>query len=175
MKQIDLREGARRQHRTAALFAVIQCWLRNLDGLALSRRHLERLLGLERFKGTRVDWLLEDLKDFFPHQQIYWITGKQKSLGSLILSRLDMAGHLPTGSMTTEERIAGIGADGPKIAMFKMWPQPEEKKVLKAFEAAIPFFADAANYDERLLSAYLALLAQGQISPKSLPELKVDV
>jgi hypothetical protein len=146
-----------------------------LDGLALSRRHLERLLGLERFKGTRVDWLLEDLKDFFPYQETYWITGKQRSLGSLIVSCMDLSGHLPTGPMTTEDRITGIGPGGPKIAMLKMWPQPEEKKVLKAFEAAIPFFADAANYDERLLSAYLALLAQGQISPKSLPELKVDV
>jgi hypothetical protein len=175
MKQIDLREGARRQHRTAALFAVIQCWLRKLDGLALSRRHLERLLGLERFKGTRVDWLLEDLKEFFPYQETYWLTGKQKSLGSLIVSREELAGFLPKGSMTTEDRIAGIPSHGPKIAMFKMWPQPDEKKVLNIFAAAIPFFADAANYDERLLSSYLALLAQGQISPKALPELKVDV
>jgi len=58
MKQIDLREGARRQHRSIALFAVVQCWLRNLDGLVLDRQNLERLVGLERFKGTRVDWLL---------------------------------------------------------------------------------------------------------------------
>jgi hypothetical protein len=56
-----------------------------------------------------------------------------------------------------------------------MWAQPNEEKVLRVFKAAIPFFADAANYDERLLSSYLALLAQGQISPHSLPELTNDV
>ena len=86
MKQIDVREGARRQHRAAALFAVIQCWLRNLDGLVLLRRDLERLLGLERFKGTRVEWLQEDLKDFFPHQSAFWTAGKENSLHSLFVS-----------------------------------------------------------------------------------------
>lgn len=174
MKQIDLREGARRQHRTAALFAVIQCWLRNLDGLAFSRVHLERLIGLERFKGTRVDWLREDLSEFFPFQEVYWFSGKQNSLGSLFVSRRDLKPYLPSGSMTDKKRIEGIPPEGPRIEMFKMWGRPDKDKVLKAFEAAVPFFADAANYDERLLSAYLALLAQGQISPQSLPELNND-
>lgn len=172
MKQIDLREGARRQHRTTALFAVIQCWLRNLDGLVLLRQHLERLLGLERFKETRVDWLREDLSEFFPYQEVYWITGKQKSFGSLYISRTELAPYLPSGSMTDPKRIDGIPENGPRLAMFKIWSRPDQEKVLSAFEAAVPFFADSANYDERLLSSYLALLAQGQISPQSLPELK---
>lgn len=174
MKQIDLREGARRQHRTAALFAVIQCWLRNLDGLVFSRQHLERLIGLERFKGTRVKWLREDLSEFFPYQEVYWLTGKENSLGSLYVCRRKLKPYLPTGSMRDQKRIEGIPTNGPRIAMFKMWRRPNKKKVLQAFDAAFPFFADAANYDERLLSAYLTLLAQGQISSKSLPELKVD-
>lgn len=39
----------------------------NLDSpLASDRTTLERLLGLERFKQTRVDWLVEDFEDFFP-------------------------------------------------------------------------------------------------------------
>lgn len=175
MKQIDVREGARRQHRSTALFAVIQCWLRNLDGLVFSRQHLERLLGLERFKETRVDWLREDLRDFFPYQEVYyWISGKQKSFASLFISRTELATYLPSGSMTNLERIKGIPENGPKLAMFRIWSPPEQEKVLSAFEAAVPFFADSANFDERLLSSYLALLAQGQISPQSLPELKSD-
>ena len=171
MKQIDLREGARRQHRTIALFAVIQCWLRDLDGLAFSRQHLARLIGLERFKVTRVDWLREDLSEFFPYQEVYWYTSKKRSLGSLFVSRRNLWPYLPTGSMSDSERIEAIPPDGPRIALFNMWARPSKLKVLKVFEAAIPFFADAANYDERLLSSYLTLLSQGQISPQSLPEL----
>lgn len=172
MKQIDLREGARRQHRAVSLFVVIQSWLRNLDGVALQRSHLERLLGLERFKKTRVTWLQEDLKEFFPHQEIYWLTGKEDSLHSLIVARLPISKHLPQGSMTTEKRVSGIPAGGPRIALFELWESSRPTSTVKVFESVVPFFADSANYDERFLSAYLALLSQGQISPHSLPSLK---
>ena len=171
MKQIDLREGARRQHRSAALFAVIQCWLHNLDGLVFTRMDLERLLGLERFKATRVEWLQEDFTEFFPYQEVFWISGKQNSFASLFVSRLKLKGILPEGTMTDQKRIDGLALDGPRLAMFKIWSRPDAKKVLPAFQAAIPFFADAANYDERLLASYLTLLSQGQISPTSLPSL----
>ena len=71
MKQIDLREGARRQHRAVSLYTVIQCWVRGLVGVLFRRNHLLRLLGLDRFKETRVDWLREDLRELFPHQEIF--------------------------------------------------------------------------------------------------------
>ena len=168
MKQIDLREGARRQHRATALFAVIQCWLRNLDGVVIDRPHLERLLGLWRFKATRVEWLQEDFRDFFPHQEVYWYQ-TPKSFGSLYASRRPIGDHLPIGTMSDAERLAGMSKRGPRLGMLTVWPQPDREKVLAAFAAAVPFFADAVNYDERLLSSYLALLCQGQISPTSLP------
>lgn len=171
MKQIDLREGARRQHRAVALFAVIQCWLRRLDGLAFERRHLERLLGLERFKGTRVEWLQEDFREFFPHQRVFLFSGKNNSLGSVVVSRVSLDGALPQGTMSTKVRISSIAEGGPRLGMFELWGEPDGD-LRQAFEGLIPFFADKANFDERFLGSYLALLAQGQISPKSLPPLK---
>jgi len=171
MKQIDLREGARRQHRTVALFAVVQCWLRNLDGVVLDRRHLERLLGLERFKGTRVDWLQEDLRELFPHQAVFWQTGKNRSLHSIFASRVSLDA-MARGSMSTATRIAKATADGSlRIALFELWGEPP-KNLNDAFEGFLPFFAQRANFDERFLTSYLALLAQGQISPRSLPPTK---
>ncbi len=171
MKQIDLREGARRQHRGVALFAVIQCWLRNLDGLAFQRRHLERLLGLERFKGTRVEWLQEDLKEFFPHQEVYWLAGKNNSLGSVIISRTPLTEVLPAGTMSTATRIAKVRDGGPRLGMFEMWREPS-RDFTKALEGLVPFFADRVNFDQRFLASYLALLAQGQVSPRNLPPMK---
>lgn len=171
MKQIDLREGARRQHRAVALFAVVQCWLRDLDGVVFNRQHLARLLGLKRFKKTRVDWMKEDFEELFPFQRVYWYTQQTSSFASLYVSRRQLEGLLPKGSMSDIERLKGIPGNGPRLAMFDIWPQPEEAKALEAFDAAIPFFADTANYDERLLGSYLALLIQGQISPRSLPSL----
>ena len=107
MKQIDVREGARRQHRTMALFSMIQCWMRGLDGIAYYRSHLERLLGLERFKQTRIDWLQKDIKELFPHQELFWSSDKE-SFSSLFVSRKKLKQYLPKGSMTTQKRIEGI-------------------------------------------------------------------
>jgi hypothetical protein len=173
MKQIDVREGARRQHRTISLFAVIQCWQRGLDGLAFERRHLERLLGLERFKGKRVQWLKEDLGELFEYRETFW-SSDTESFASLFISRLPLRPSLPRGRMTTRERIKKMAAGGPKIELFKMWQRPSAAQVKAVFEGALPFFADYANYDERLLASYLSLLVQGQISPESIPPVEED-
>jgi len=173
MKQIDVREGARRQHRTVALFAVVQCWLRGLDGVAFRRKDLERLLGLDRFKLTRVEWLKSDLQDFFPHQRVYWATGKRNSLSSLIVCRHPISRILPSGAMKAETRLSRVKEGGPKLGMFQLWAVPG-RHLNAAFEGFLPFFADRANFDERLLSSFLALLAQGQISPRTLPTLEPE-
>src|SRR5476649_2811641 len=109
MKQIDLREGGRRQHRAIALFAVIQCWKRGLDGLAFSRDNLERLIGIERFKKTRVEWLKADFKDFFPYQQTY-VNGT--SFAGLFVCRKPFVEYLPKGRMYQEDRIANMHPEG---------------------------------------------------------------
>jgi hypothetical protein len=170
MKQIDLREGARRQHRAVALVAVVQCWLRGLDGIVFDRRHLERLPGLKRFKRTRVGWLQEDFAEFFPFQEVYWLG--PGSLGSVFLARMPIEDALPGGRMSDEQRIAGIPPGGPKLALFQIWSSPNASRLREAFDGLVPFFSDRANFDERFLSAYLALMAQGQISPRKLPPLR---
>jgi hypothetical protein len=178
VKQIDLREGAKRQHRAVALFALLQCWMRNLDGIVFDRPHLERLLGLERFKGKRIDWIKEDFKELFPFREVYYHTKKKNSLGSLYLSRKKLKGFLPEDPMSDEKRIKGIRAGGPNLNMFRMWKRPtdlrNEFESDEALETVIPWFEDFGNYNERILASYLALLSQGQISPRSLPWLIDD-
>lgn len=114
----------------------------------------------------------EDFKEFFPYQEVFWMSDARDSFGSLYISRRKLDGVLPKGDLLDEKRIAGIPKCGPRLALFKIWDRPNAQKVLAAFKAAVPFFADAVNYDERLLHSYLALLAQGQISPRSLPSLR---
>jgi len=172
MKQIDLREGARRKHRGLSLFAVIQCWIRQTDGVAFARKDLERLLGLVRFKSTRVRWLELDLKELFPHLETYWRVGKTRSLHSVFVSRVPLKPYLPKGEMTTQQRITGIRPKGPRILPFEIWERPNTTTGSKLFEGLLPFFSYQANYDERFLTSYLALLSSGQISPTDLPALK---
>ena len=73
--------------------------------------------------------------------------------------------------MSTTTRLARTTADGgPRMALFELWAEPS-KNLNEAFEGLLPFFAQRANFDERFLASYLALLAQGQISPHTLPPL----
>ena len=169
MKQIDLREGARRQHRTIALFAVVQCWTRGLDGLVFQRLHLERLIGIQRFRDTRVRWLLEDLAEFFPHQQK--LVSGTESFASLFVSRSPLSGYLPTGEMRDKDRIARVAVGGPKLGIFWLWPTPkpdEEDGLDYLFDFLGPVFKDSVNRDERMAATCLGLLAQGLIGPKEL-------
>ena len=55
------REFCRNQHRIIGHYLAVQAWLRGLDCIVLVRGDLQTFLALERFKGTRVDWLQEDL------------------------------------------------------------------------------------------------------------------
>jgi hypothetical protein len=172
MRQIDLREGARRQHRAISLFAVIQCWIRNLDGAALERTYFERLIGLKKFKRARVKWLQEDLKEFFQYQKIYWGSGTPRSFQCLVLCRSEFKKFLPSGPLAIRNGAFRMRPGGPKIELFRMWSEPTKKQMTGSFEGVIPFFADEVNYDERFLSSYLSLLVQGQISPHNLPPLE---
>jgi len=121
MKQIG-REGARRLHRAVSLFAVIQCWLRQLDGVAFKRPHLKTLLELHRFKQARINWLKEDFQDFFPHYQVIKRAGRINSFSSIIVSRVSLENSLPKGRMSTKQRIESIPAGGPRLAFFELPP-----------------------------------------------------
>ena len=123
MKQIDLREGARRQHRAISLFAVIQCWIHNVDGVAFERPHLERLIGLERFRESRIEWLQTDLKEFFPYQKAYPPRRTARSFEALLVSRLPLDGYLRPGRMLGSDGSFRIKPRGPKIDFFRMWSQ----------------------------------------------------
>jgi len=112
------REACRRRHRVLGHFLAIQAWLRKLDCIVLRRRDLEHFLGLKRFKATRVSWLQEDLKPWFPFQTPYFKSQSPSSIHSLFIARVEMESHLPKGSMTTDLRIARMAKVAPKTETF---------------------------------------------------------
>ena len=109
----SFREGCRRHHRMIGHYLALQAWTRKLDCIVLSRLDLEAFLGLERFKSTRINWLREDLKPWFPFQEDYKKSGAPSSIHSLYLARVPISKHLPSGTMTTAARINGMGKNSP--------------------------------------------------------------
>jgi hypothetical protein len=86
------------------------------------------------------------------------------SLSAVVASRLELKGWIPDGGKIAT-RLAKIESGGPRLEVLEMW-DPASDEVRNSFEGWFPFFADRVNFDERLLAAYLSLLAQGQISPR---------
>jgi hypothetical protein len=89
-------------------FLALQAWTCGVDCIVLEREHLESFLGLERFKRARQEWLMEDLRPWFPHQEKIRRSGTQSSLASLFLSRVSLTEHFSRGLMGTAQRIAKL-------------------------------------------------------------------
>lgn len=122
---------------------------------------------MQRFKQPRREWLIGDLREYFEYRKDLVLPKIPKSLASLYVSRLALK-PFPAGEMKDEERIEQLANQGgPKLAIFEMWQRPAWK-LDKLFEGPLPFLADFWSYDEGVLSSYMALLAQGQVSPKSM-------
>jgi hypothetical protein len=109
----------------------------------LERHHLESFLGLERFKRARKQWLIEDLRPWFPHHEKIRRHGTASSLASLFLSRVSLD-DFPRGSMGTAERI--------------------EKMTVRACVFKPPRGSKAG--DEATMVSQLALLASGLAAPR---------
>jgi len=148
----DVREpGVSRRVQTSPSryrnYLAVEAWSRGLDCIALDRDDLEKLLGLKRFKSTRVAWMQKDLAPWFPHQQPYYRASALSSISSLFLARVPIEQHLAEGTMTTRERIAGMGVSAPPTAAFSKGRRK------------IP--------DEATMVARLAVLAAGLDVPES--------
>jgi hypothetical protein len=115
-------------------YLAIQSWIRRLECIVLQRRDLEHFLGLKRFKSARVQWLLEDLTPWFPHQEAHYKTGAPSSISSVYLSRVSMASHLPSGSMTVDARLQRMSPTAPKTEKFWVegfpWRPPTEQDIV---------------------------------------------
>lgn len=135
------RELARYQHRTISLFCAIQCWTNGWDGIRVSRDQLEQLLVLERFKSRRVEWMEEDFLELFPYQHKNY----PSFFHSFELSRRAFEERPVIGECIIPERafVDNIDTLGKQL---------------------LPSFSYANNDTERMLIAYLWLLANGRIS-----------
>jgi len=139
---VNHRAAAQRQHRLLGLYSSLFCWVNGEEGCLISRETLVALLALQRFKGARVDWLLDDLAVYFGH--VKWRMGSGNQFDGLYVCRL------------TEEEITSRGYDYDDLPLL-----PLDYTV-----GTTPFiFASAEHY---LVSA-LSLLGSGAVAPSDVP------
>lgn len=145
------RKFCRKQHRVVGVYLAIQAWLKGVDGLAVDRTVLEKLLGLERFQDARVEDLKTDLREWFPHFRVFVNGRGPESLASLWLSRLPLE-NLPLVEDSDEKRAERLEkSGGPRIAAMRSVSE-------------VP--------TEEGLVSYLALLADGLANPRSVYDIR---
>jgi hypothetical protein len=147
---------------------MFQCWIRQWDGIVFERNHLARLIGLVRFRGKRIEWLQEDLKDLFLFQEILTYGSLAKFEG-IFISRSDFTSYSIANAMKIDEHIEAIQNNGgPVLGVFDLWPKLKTWKKNNldlGFQGLLPLLNAPANYDERLMHSFLELISGGQISP----------
>lgn len=144
--KVDARESARRLHRKIVLFCVIYSWLRDADGIYLTYNMLNRLIGLERIKRNRIDWIKEDFQEYFPHIEVLYEDDSEKILRGIKFSKCSFNYYEPDGEV---ERLELDFTHLMKLGNL---------------------FRDGTYHsgDEIYVSCILALLSQGQIAPKGI-------
>src|SRR6266446_10744924 len=63
----------RTKHRALGLFLVVAAWKAGADCVVLEYEDLRKYLGLAKIKEARVDWLCQDLAEWFPYSERFYL------------------------------------------------------------------------------------------------------
>lgn len=129
------RDYITRRHRTMALYLAMMAWAKGLDCVVVNRNEIVRFWGLtRRVEDQRLDWLKEDVTQFFPYiMPLYSAKGSEK-FASVFLSRRPFPPEAFYGSITDEKRSAALTAGGLPTSPVKL---PTEMDMLALITATM--------------------------------------
>ena len=169
------RDHLQQFNRKIAIFAMIQCWVKNLDGVVFSYSDLTRLYMVNSLKQSRLDIFIEDIGGLFPHCKILANYQRNRKLhkeemkyASVWACRMPFKDVLPSGAMSTDERVQKMKGQRPAFDQFHLWPEPGSDEFI-GMTMENPFFGTCSNRDDEFLSAYLKGVADGRIGYDAIP------
>ena len=163
MDQIEIREGARRQHRCLTMFCALYCWNQDKTICYVGKDQFLLFLGLERLKEIRFKWFVEDGKAYFPH---IFQTKNSKGKELIVLSRVDEK-ELVTNKPKYKDKSILLKPSIFSLENYKLsFLEQNGEQLKKIFEEAFPFIKSVNNYYEFSILNVLSLLANGAISPE---------
>jgi hypothetical protein len=116
-----------RQHRILALYLTLRAWQSGADVVVVSRSALEAFLQISRFETARKKWIKDDMAPWFPHGRVLIESGTSGKLLCIYLSRTDLKSVFPSGTMSDEQRLKGLAANG--VRGIKVSKLPSEKEM----------------------------------------------
>lgn len=165
MEQIEIREGARRQHRSLAMFCALYCWHHDKKAVFVYKELFLSYLGLSRLRGTRYDWIVEDTTSYFPHV----FKRESKEISLIVFSKLSEEELLKNKSQAIYLNPKALGLSGYNL--FDL--DEENEKAIKFMNEAIPYLSEIRNLHEFSITSSLSLLANGIVSPSTILAKKV--
>ncbi|SRR6266511_1428896 len=114
------RQEERAKHRALGIFLVVAAWKAGADCVVLEWEDLRNYLGLVKIKDARVDWLCQDLAEWFPYSEKFYLhpNSSDNCLTSLWVSRKPVARFVSLERMESEERIRKMPKSAPRTVML---------------------------------------------------------
>ena len=165
MEQIEIREGAKRQHRCFAMFCALYCWNHDKKIVHVKKEQFLYYLGLERLRKKRMEWFIEDGGSYFPY--IFLMKNNSQGVEHVVLSCVDKQ-ELQTHKEKYKEKAILLNPAIFSLANYNMaFLEEGGGQAQKLFEEAFPYITTVKNYHEFAILNALTLLASGSIDPKS--------
>ncbi len=159
VNQIDIEEGASRQHLSFAMICAIYCWHNECEATWLPFDEFEQLIGLSYTKIRRFKWVKRDVSAYFKY--IYTCDDKTGKRKLLFLSRV------PQIKIESNKELAIRFA--PKLMDIKGHGcalDSEEEKLDNYVSTCFPFVNSVNNKSEMAIQMSLTLLSQGMVTPE---------
>jgi hypothetical protein len=153
------------QHKRISLFALIQCWLKDVDGIGFTRDDLARLLPSGRLEHSRVDLLVEDMSEFFPYSHRLW---PDSQLVALFVSRRPIDKTVFKSQKTIPKPDI---LKQNKLVMISLWNKEASEKLSTLLGTAV-VGEGSRDRDQRIVARYLTRLAQGRIPARKISQMK---
>ena len=126
----------RRQHRLIALYSVIQCWMKGVDGLVLTHSDLIKILNITRLEWSHISQFAANMHEFFPFVVPVWLPST-KQVVACFISRRRMEGIPRNRQIDIPKQIAALKQQGVHVTTFSIWKLEQSKTPLAALKVQL--------------------------------------
>ena len=126
----------RREHRLIALYALIQCWVKDADGLVLTHSDLIKILNIKRLEWSHIRQFAKNVNDFFPFVVPVWFD-PNKQVVACFISRRPMKGISQNQRLNITQQISALKKQGVNIASFTVWKLEDSKPPLAVLKTQL--------------------------------------
>jgi hypothetical protein len=125
------RKSAKKQHKTLACYLSLWAWINKVDCVVVKADAIFRFLGVEKMRSSRIKWITQDVKRFFPYVDELYCT-QTRGYQSVYLSRLPFPAGFAKKSMTTQKHVNVLNRKGLRTKVARL---RQEKKMVALLAA----------------------------------------